>query len=223
MPSAASFLRSDGPRCKVVVAIDSTSADGTRRVPATFRRRRHKGYRRRKRERGGRMSRLVFDALNEADTARLGAALAAVLPDGTTVALCGTLGAGKTRLVQADRRSRRRRSPRRLSPTFVLIQEYHGRRADLSHRRLPPARRRRVPRAGAGRVFRQRRAGAGGVGRPRGILPAEGSPRNPHRSHRPAIAAIRSGCPSARSWRTRSIACSGGSAASRIDKTALRR
>jgi tRNA threonylcarbamoyladenosine biosynthesis protein TsaE len=44
------------------------------------------------------------------------------------VALCGTLGAGKTRLVQAiaeasgvDRRDV-------LSPTFVLIQEYHGRR-----------------------------------------------------------------------------------------------
>ncbi len=59
---------------------------------------------------------------------RLGAALAEVLPDGTTVALCGTLGAGKTRLVQAiaeaagvDRRNV-------LSPTFVLIQEYHGRR-----------------------------------------------------------------------------------------------
>ena len=27
-----------------------------------------------------------------------------------------------------DRRGRRRRPPRRLSPTFVLIQEYHGRR-----------------------------------------------------------------------------------------------
>ena len=65
----------------------------------------------------------------EADTVRLGAALADVLPDGTTVALCGTLGAGKTRLVQAvaealgvDRRNV-------TSPTFVLIQEYYGRRA----------------------------------------------------------------------------------------------
>ena len=75
------------------------------------------------------MRRLTFDAWNEADTARLGEALAAVLPDGTTLALCGTLGAGKTRLVQAiaeavgvDRRDV-------TSPTFVLIQEYHGRRA----------------------------------------------------------------------------------------------
>ncbi len=59
----------------------------------------------------------------------LGAALAEALPDGTVVALCGTLGAGKTRLVQAiaeacgvDRRTV-------TSPTFVLAQEYHGRRA----------------------------------------------------------------------------------------------
>ena len=75
------------------------------------------------------MKQLTIDAASEADTARLGAALAEVLPDGTTVALCGTLGAGKTRLVQAiaealgvDRREV-------LSPTFVLVQEHHGRRA----------------------------------------------------------------------------------------------
>ena len=74
------------------------------------------------------MTQLTFDAVSEGDTARLGAALADVLPPGTTVALCGTLGAGKTRLVQAvaealgvDRRDV-------LSPTFVLIQEHHGRR-----------------------------------------------------------------------------------------------
>jgi tRNA threonylcarbamoyladenosine biosynthesis protein TsaE len=74
------------------------------------------------------MTPLVFDAANESDTARLGAALAEVLADGTTVALCGTLGAGKTRLVQAiaegagiDRREV-------VSPTFVLVQEHHGRR-----------------------------------------------------------------------------------------------
>jgi tRNA threonylcarbamoyladenosine biosynthesis protein TsaE len=70
-----------------------------------------------------------YDAADERATAALGAALAEVLPEGTTVALCGTLGAGKTRLVQAiaaavgvDRRQV-------LSPTFVLIQEYRGRRA----------------------------------------------------------------------------------------------
>jgi tRNA threonylcarbamoyladenosine biosynthesis protein TsaE len=74
------------------------------------------------------MSIFVFIADNEQQTATLGAALAEVLPPGTTVALMGTLGAGKTRLVQAiaaasgiDRREV-------VSPTFVLIQEYSGRR-----------------------------------------------------------------------------------------------
>ena len=72
---------------------------------------------------------IAFDSYSEEDTASLGAALADVLPEGTAVSLCGTLGAGKTRLVQAiaegagvDRRDV-------LSPTFVLLQEYHGRRS----------------------------------------------------------------------------------------------
>jgi len=74
------------------------------------------------------MDRFTYEAPDEAATAALGAALAQVLPDGSVVALCGTLGAGKTRLVQAiaeasgvDRRDV-------LSPTFVLIHEYQGRR-----------------------------------------------------------------------------------------------
>ena len=68
----------------------------------------------------------IFQADDESATSALGAALAEVLPAGATVALCGTLGAGKTRLVQAiaeadgiDRRNV-------VSPTFVLVQEYHG-------------------------------------------------------------------------------------------------
>ena len=72
------------------------------------------------------MDRFTFNAADETDTARLGAAMAETLPEGTVVALYGTLGAGKTRLVQAlaealgiDRRQV-------VSPTFVLIQEYHG-------------------------------------------------------------------------------------------------
>ena len=44
---------------------------------------------------------LTLTLQNEQDTDRLGAALAEVLPPGTVVALIGTLGAGKTRLVQA--------------------------------------------------------------------------------------------------------------------------
>jgi tRNA threonylcarbamoyladenosine biosynthesis protein TsaE len=74
------------------------------------------------------MHHLTYNAADESATAALGAALAAVLPGGSTVALCGTLGAGKTRLVQAiaealgvDRRTV-------VSPTFVLVQEYAGRR-----------------------------------------------------------------------------------------------
>jgi tRNA threonylcarbamoyladenosine biosynthesis protein TsaE len=74
------------------------------------------------------MPSITFDAPDESATAALGSALAKVLPPGTTVALSGTLGAGKTRLVQAiaeasgvDRRDV-------VSPTFVLIQEYRGRR-----------------------------------------------------------------------------------------------
>jgi tRNA threonylcarbamoyladenosine biosynthesis protein TsaE len=72
------------------------------------------------------MTPFVFDAASEADTDRLGVALAAVLPLGTTIALNGTLGAGKTRLVQAiaagcgvDRQDV-------VSPTFVLCQRYQG-------------------------------------------------------------------------------------------------
>jgi tRNA threonylcarbamoyladenosine biosynthesis protein TsaE len=70
----------------------------------------------------------IYDACDEAATAALGASLAELLPPGTVVALCGTLGAGKTRLVQAiavasgaDRREV-------VSPTFVLMQHYQGRR-----------------------------------------------------------------------------------------------
>jgi tRNA threonylcarbamoyladenosine biosynthesis protein TsaE len=71
---------------------------------------------------------LVFDAPSETATAALGAALAEVLPGGTTVALCGTLGAGKTRLVQAIAEATGVDRRQVVSPTFVLVQEYHGRR-----------------------------------------------------------------------------------------------
>jgi len=70
----------------------------------------------------------IFNAADETATTTLGHALADVLPPGTTVALCGTLGAGKTRLAQAiaeglgiDRREV-------VSPTFMLIQEHRGQR-----------------------------------------------------------------------------------------------
>ena len=47
------------------------------------------------------MSTFLYNAPDEAATVRLGQALAEVLPEGAVVALNGTLGAGKTRLVQA--------------------------------------------------------------------------------------------------------------------------
>jgi tRNA threonylcarbamoyladenosine biosynthesis protein TsaE len=70
----------------------------------------------------------TYDAPDETATAALGAALAEVLPPGTTVALCGTLGAGKTRLVQAIAEASGVDRRQVVSPTFVLIQEYRGRR-----------------------------------------------------------------------------------------------
>jgi tRNA threonylcarbamoyladenosine biosynthesis protein TsaE len=74
------------------------------------------------------MTPFVFHSTCEADTERLGRALAEALCEGSVVALSGPLGAGKTRLVQAvaaasgvDRRDV-------VSPTFVLVHEYHGTR-----------------------------------------------------------------------------------------------
>lgn len=73
-----------------------------------------------------------FLANDLADTDRLGALLARHLPDGTTVALSGTLGSGKTRLVRAVAVACGIAAEEVVSPTFVLCQEYHGRR-DLYH------------------------------------------------------------------------------------------
>lgn len=74
------------------------------------------------------MSQFIFTAITIDDTERLGVALAALLPPGTTIALCGTLGAGKTRLVQAIAAASGVNRADVVSPTFVLCHEYHGRR-----------------------------------------------------------------------------------------------
>lgn len=74
------------------------------------------------------MSGYLFVARNLSDTDRLGKALAAVLPCGTTIALCGTLGAGKTRLAQAIAAACGVPPEQIVSPTFVLCQEYSGTR-----------------------------------------------------------------------------------------------
>ncbi len=74
------------------------------------------------------MSNLVFEAADEGATDRFGAALALVLPPGTVVALLGTLGAGKTRLVQAMAAACGVSREDVVSPTFVLCQQYRGSR-----------------------------------------------------------------------------------------------
>src|SRR5262245_5065972 len=75
----------------------------------------------------------IITANNEQDTARLGAALAEVLPPGTTIALVGTLGAGKTRLVQAVAAALGVPPGSVTSPTFVLVNEYTGGRLPIYH------------------------------------------------------------------------------------------
>lgn len=67
-----------------------------------------------------------FTARDEGETEALGAALGHALAAGGLVALVGTLGAGKTRLVQAIAAALG--ADRRLvnSPTFILIQEYEA-------------------------------------------------------------------------------------------------
>jgi tRNA threonylcarbamoyladenosine biosynthesis protein TsaE len=71
----------------------------------------------------------TFDACDESGTAALGAALAAALPERAVVALNGELGAGKTRLAQAVAAALGVDPRDVVSPTFMLVQEYHGRRA----------------------------------------------------------------------------------------------
>jgi tRNA threonylcarbamoyladenosine biosynthesis protein TsaE len=72
------------------------------------------------------MSRLLFVARDLSDTDRLGAALAQVLPASSVISLVGTLGAGKTYLVQALASALGVARESVVSPTFVLCQEYQG-------------------------------------------------------------------------------------------------
>jgi tRNA threonylcarbamoyladenosine biosynthesis protein TsaE len=75
----------------------------------------------------------TFIAHNENDTDRLGAAMANVLSPGTVIGLIGTLGAGKTRLVQAVAAAIGVPRANVTSPTFVLVNEYTGGRLPLYH------------------------------------------------------------------------------------------
>lgn len=78
------------------------------------------------------MRRIIFHAPQTADTTRLGAAIASTVKPGTTIGLIGTLGAGKTFLVQAIAEASGINREDVSSPTFVMCQEYHGTR-DIFH------------------------------------------------------------------------------------------
>jgi tRNA threonylcarbamoyladenosine biosynthesis protein TsaE len=75
----------------------------------------------------------TFNARNEADVDRLGAAIAISLPPGSVIALIGTLGAGKTRLVQGVAAAVGVARANVTSPTFVLVNEYTGGRVPIYH------------------------------------------------------------------------------------------
>jgi len=70
---------------------------------------------------------------HEADTARLGAAIAAVLKIGDAVCLYGTLGAGKSTLARGLIRALTRADEEVPSPTFTLVQTYEGRALAIAH------------------------------------------------------------------------------------------
>jgi tRNA threonylcarbamoyladenosine biosynthesis protein TsaE len=74
-----------------------------------------------------------FHANSEADTDRLGAMLADALFPGSVVGLIGTLGAGKTRLVQAIAAALGNPRDEITSPTFVLVNEYRAGRMPVYH------------------------------------------------------------------------------------------
>jgi len=72
-------------------------------------------------------------AENEQATERFGKLLADILPAGVVVALIGTLGAGKTRLVQGIATALGVAEGTVTSPTFVLAAEYLGGRLPIYH------------------------------------------------------------------------------------------
>ena len=78
------------------------------------------------------MTEYRFEARDEADTDRLASLLAARLGPGSTLALDGDLGAGKTRFSQALARALGVTETVN-SPTFTIIKEYEGRDMPFYH------------------------------------------------------------------------------------------
>src|SRR5437867_3196481 len=79
------------------------------------------------------MNDFVFHADDERATIALGNALSKALSNGSVVALIGTLGAGKTRLVQAFCEAEGIDPRDVVSPTFVLLHEYRGGQRPIFH------------------------------------------------------------------------------------------
>lgn len=79
------------------------------------------------------MSGLCFTSHEESETDRLGEMLAEALEPGCVVGLVGTLGAGKTRFVQAVAAALGVPREEITSPTFVLISEHSGGRIPVYH------------------------------------------------------------------------------------------
>lgn len=74
-----------------------------------------------------------FRTEGEAETRRLGVALAQHLRGGEIIGLCGDLGAGKTVLVRGLAEGLGVPARKVRSPTFTLINEYSGGRLPLYH------------------------------------------------------------------------------------------
>ena len=70
---------------------------------------------------------------DEAATARLGAAIAAVLRPGEAVCQSGPLGAGKSTLARAQVRALTTPDEEVPSPTFTLVQFYEGDPINVAH------------------------------------------------------------------------------------------
>ncbi len=79
------------------------------------------------------MKEFRFVAEDEEATDRLGRLLASTLPAGAVIALIGTLGAGKTRLVQGVAEALGVPREAVTSPTFVLVNEYLAGRRPVYH------------------------------------------------------------------------------------------
>jgi tRNA threonylcarbamoyladenosine biosynthesis protein TsaE len=71
------------------------------------------------------MTNVTLEISDVSATDHLGRLLAEYLPDSSVVALMGTLGAGKTKLVQAVAKYTGNAEETISSPTFVLLHEYN--------------------------------------------------------------------------------------------------